>query len=149
MRLILLGLPGAGKGTQAKILATRKGLLHISTGDMFREAAAAGAELGKRAQDYMAKGELVPDEVTIGMLLERIAKRRVAHEQLIERDYLERLNEAYARFFHAYTDTPLLIVNAAAIDPVANAADFGELLGAVARARRGRQYFNPMRHRAI
>lgn len=74
MRLILLGLPGAGKGTQAKILATRKGLLHISTGDMFREAAAAGTELGKRAQDYMSKGELVPDEVTIGMLLERIAK---------------------------------------------------------------------------
>ena len=74
MRLILLGLPGAGKGTQAKNLATRKGLLHISTGDMFREAAAAGTELGKRAQDFMSKGELVPDEVTIGMLLERIAK---------------------------------------------------------------------------
>ncbi len=74
MRLILLGLPGAGKGTQAKVLATRQGLLHISTGDMFRDAAAAGTELGKRAQDYMSKGELVPDEVTIGMLLERIAK---------------------------------------------------------------------------
>ncbi|TAJ17376.1 MAG: adenylate kinase [Dehalococcoidia bacterium] len=74
MRLILLGLPGAGKGTQAKLLAAQKGLLHISTGDMFREAAAAGTELGKRAQDYMSKGELVPDEVTIGMLLERIAK---------------------------------------------------------------------------
>ncbi|MBM4411235.1 MAG: adenylate kinase [Chloroflexi bacterium] len=74
MRLILLGLPGTGKGTQAKILATQKGLLHISTGDMFREAAAAGTELGKRAQDYMSAGELVPDEVTIGMLLERIAK---------------------------------------------------------------------------
>ena len=74
MRLILLGLPGAGKGTQAKNLATQKGLLHISTGDMFREAAAAGTELGKRAQDFMSKGELVPDEVTIGMLLERIAK---------------------------------------------------------------------------
>jgi len=74
MRLILLGLPGAGKGTQAKNLATQKGLLHISTGDMFREAAAAGTDLGKRAQDFMSKGELVPDEVTIGMLLERIAK---------------------------------------------------------------------------
>ncbi|MDA0351606.1 MAG: adenylate kinase [Chloroflexi bacterium] len=74
MRLILLGLPGAGKGTQAHILADRLGLLHISTGDMFREAAAAGTELGLRAQSYMSKGELVPDEVTIGMLLERIAK---------------------------------------------------------------------------
>jgi adenylate kinase len=74
MRLILLGLPGAGKGTQAKILAEREGLLHISTGDMFREAAAEGTELGLRAQEYMSRGELVPDEVTIGMLLERIEK---------------------------------------------------------------------------
>jgi adenylate kinase len=74
MRLILLGLPGAGKGTQAKILAREKGLLHISTGDMFREAAAEGTALGKQAQEYMSAGQLVPDEVTIGMLLERIAK---------------------------------------------------------------------------
>ncbi|MEX2446977.1 MAG: adenylate kinase [Dehalococcoidia bacterium] len=74
MRLILLGLPGAGKGTQAQVLAERQGLLHISTGDMFREAAAAGTELGLRAQQYMAQGDLVPDEVTIGMLLERIAQ---------------------------------------------------------------------------
>ena len=74
MRLILLGLPGVGKGTQAKVLAQRQGLLHISTGDMFREAAAAGTELGKKAQEFMSAGALVPDEVTIGMLLERIAK---------------------------------------------------------------------------
>ena len=74
MRLILLGLPGAGKGTQANVLAGQKGLLHVSTGDMFREAAAEGTELGKQAQEYMSAGKLVPDEVTIGMLLERIAK---------------------------------------------------------------------------
>lgn len=74
MRLILLGLPGAGKGTQARVLAEQQSLLHISTGDMFREAAAEGTELGLRAQEYMSKGELVPDEVTIGMLLERIEK---------------------------------------------------------------------------
>jgi adenylate kinase len=74
MRLILLGLPGAGKGTQAKVLAERYGLLHVSTGDMFREAAAEGTALGKQAQQFMSRGELVPDEVTIGMLLERIAK---------------------------------------------------------------------------
>ena len=73
MRLILLGLPGAGKGTQANTIAERNGLLHVSTGDMFRAAAAEGTELGKRAQEYMSRGELVPDEVTIGMLLERIA----------------------------------------------------------------------------
>ncbi|MDA1009892.1 MAG: adenylate kinase [Chloroflexi bacterium] len=74
MRLILLGLPGAGKGTQAKVLAKENGLLHISTGDMFREAAADGTDLGLKAQEYMTRGELVPDEVTIGMLLERIEK---------------------------------------------------------------------------
>ena len=56
MRLILLGLPGVGKGTQAKILAQRQGLLHISTGDMFREAAAAGTELGKKVDAIMASG---------------------------------------------------------------------------------------------
>ena len=74
MHLILLGLPGAGKGTQAKVLADRHGLLHVSTGDMFREAAAEGTALGKRAQEFMSRGELVPDEVTIGMLLERVAR---------------------------------------------------------------------------
>jgi adenylate kinase len=74
MHLILLGLPGAGKGTQAQLLAGKHGLLHVSTGDLFRAAAAEGSELGKRAQEFMTRGELVPDEVTISMLLERIAK---------------------------------------------------------------------------
>ncbi|MCC6236547.1 MAG: adenylate kinase [Dehalococcoidia bacterium] len=74
MHLILLGLPGAGKGTQAKLLADKHGLLHVSTGDLFRAAAAEGTDLGKRAQEYMSRGELVPDEVTISMLLDRIAK---------------------------------------------------------------------------
>ena len=84
MRLILLGLPGAGKGTQAKILAQRQGLLHISTGDMFREAAAAGTALGKRAQEFMSAGALVPDEVTIGMLLERIAQPDAAKGLMLD-----------------------------------------------------------------
>jgi len=74
MRLILLGLPGAGKGTQAQVLADRHGLLHISTGDMLREAVAQGTDLGTQAQAYMEAGDLVPDELIIGMLLERIAR---------------------------------------------------------------------------
>lgn len=74
MHLILLGLPGAGKGTQAKLFAEKHGLLHVSTGDLFRAAAAEGTDLGKRAQEYMSRGELVPDALTISMLLERIAK---------------------------------------------------------------------------
>ncbi len=74
MQLILLGLPGAGKGTQAQVIAQQHRLLHISTGDMFREAVAAGTELGKQADSFMSRGDLVPDEVTIGMLLERVAR---------------------------------------------------------------------------
>ncbi len=69
-------------------------------------------------------------QAPVDVLMERIARRRIAHERLIERNYLERLNEAYARFFHDYDAAPLLIVNAAAIDPVGNEADFDELLGA-------------------
>ncbi len=74
MRLVILGLIGAGKGTQAMRVAASRGIVHISTGDMFRAAAAAKTELGLRAQGYMERGELVPDEVTIGMLLERIGE---------------------------------------------------------------------------
>lgn len=74
MYVVLLGPPGAGKGTQAQRLTDAKGLLHLSTGDMFRENARDGTELGLLARGYMDRGELVPDEVTIGMLLERIAR---------------------------------------------------------------------------
>ena len=72
MRLILLGPPGAGKGTQAARIAQATGLAHIATGDMFRENVRNGTELGLAARQYMDRGELVPDEVTIVMLLERL-----------------------------------------------------------------------------
>ena len=74
MFVVLLGPPGAGKGTQAQRLAECTGLLHLSTGDMFRENVGKGTELGVLAKGYMDRGELVPDEVTIDMLLERIAR---------------------------------------------------------------------------
>jgi adenylate kinase len=70
--LVLLGAPGAGKGTQAPILAERLGLLHLATGDMFRAAVKAGTPVGLEAKRYMDRGELVPDDVTIRMLLERL-----------------------------------------------------------------------------
>ncbi|MGE5577671.1 MAG: adenylate kinase [Syntrophothermus sp.] len=73
MRLILLGPPGAGKGTQAQILVEELGIPHISTGDMFRAAMKAGTELGLKAKSYVDKGELVPDSVTIGLVRERLA----------------------------------------------------------------------------
>jgi adenylate kinase len=72
LNLILLGPPGAGKGTQAERLQLDFDLAHISTGDMLRDQVASGTDLGKQAKSYMDKGELVPDEVIIGMLTERI-----------------------------------------------------------------------------
>jgi adenylate kinase len=71
--IVLLGPPGVGKGTQAKIIAEKTGLPHISSGDLFRENIKNATDLGKLAQSYMAKGELVPDEVTIGMIRERLS----------------------------------------------------------------------------
>jgi adenylate kinase len=70
--LVLLGAPGAGKGTQAHILARHLGLPRVATGDLFRAAAREGTPLGIAAKAYMERGELVPDEVTVGMLLERL-----------------------------------------------------------------------------
>lgn len=72
MRLVLLGAPGAGKGTQAKILIEKYGMPQISTGDLLRAAVAAGTALGKEAKSYMDKGELVPDSVVLGMVEERL-----------------------------------------------------------------------------
>ncbi len=74
MRVVILGLIGVGKGTQALRVASGRGIVHISTGDMFRAQAARGTELGLRARAHMERGELVPDEVTIGMLLDRISE---------------------------------------------------------------------------
>jgi deoxyadenosine/deoxycytidine kinase len=83
------------------------------------------------------------------VLLDRIARRGIAYENLIEAAYLERLNDAYARYFHEYESGPLLIVNAASIDPVNNEADYEELLGAIGRMNRGRLYYNPLRNQAL
>ncbi|MGE5599406.1 MAG: adenylate kinase [Bacteroidota bacterium] len=74
MNLILLGPPGAGKGTQAKLLVDRYGIPHISTGDIFRAAIKAGTALGRQAQSYLDRGMLVPDEVVIGIVTERLGE---------------------------------------------------------------------------
>jgi len=73
MYVVLLGAPGAGKGTQASILSREMNLPHVASGDLFREALQSRTELGLLAKSYMEKGELVPDEITINMILERIA----------------------------------------------------------------------------
>ncbi|MEV6133970.1 adenylate kinase [Streptomyces violaceusniger] len=72
MRIVLVGPPGAGKGTQAAYLAEKLSIPHISTGDLFRANISQGTPLGKQAQEYMRAGQLVPDEVTIGMAEDRL-----------------------------------------------------------------------------
>ncbi len=74
MIIVMLGPPGAGKGTQAELLAERLHLTHLSTGDLLREAIARGTPLGRIAEPYMKRGELVPDEVMIGLIKERLAQ---------------------------------------------------------------------------
>ncbi len=73
MKIIMLGAPGAGKGTQAKMIAEKCGIPHISTGDIFRANIKEGTELGKKAKGYMDKGELVPDELTCDLVMDRIS----------------------------------------------------------------------------
>ncbi|MCR4687613.1 MAG: adenylate kinase [Lachnospiraceae bacterium] len=74
MKIIMLGAPGAGKGTQAKMIAEKYMVPHISTGDIFRANIKEGTELGKKAKEYMDKGQLVPDSLTVNLLLDRVAK---------------------------------------------------------------------------
>ena len=73
MKIVMLGAPGAGKGTQAEKIADKYGLPHISTGDIFRKNIKEGTELGKEAKSYMDAGKLVPDELTVRMLLDRVS----------------------------------------------------------------------------
>jgi len=74
LQLVILGGPGAGKGTQARRIVKDRGVVHISTGDMFRQHREKGTEIGKMADGYLAKGQLVPDEVTCRMVEERLAQ---------------------------------------------------------------------------
>jgi adenylate kinase len=79
MRILLLGLPGAGKGTQAQYLMSRYGIPQISTGDMLRAAAKAGTALGREAREYMDRGALVPDHLVIELVKERVRERDAAN----------------------------------------------------------------------
>lgn len=84
MRIILVGPPGAGKGTQAKVVSARLGVPHISTGDIFRSNVAGGTELGREAQRYMDAGKLVPDSVTNAMVRDRLAQPDTAPGFLLD-----------------------------------------------------------------
>ena len=105
MKIIMLGAPGAGKGTQAHMIAEKYHLPHISTGDIFRANIKNGPELGKEAKGYMDRGELVPDELTVRILLDRVAQddckngyildgfpRNIPQAEVLEKE-LEKLGE--------------------------------------------------------
>ena len=128
----------------------------LAKDDLFARMTLEDEEYGlyRQVYDRLAIDPPKPDLVVylqapVDVLLERIARRGIAHESLIDRAYLTRLNEAYARFFHAYDESPLLIVNAANIDPINNEADYEELLGQIGRTVRGRLYYNPLRHKDL
>ncbi len=115
LNLILLGPPGAGKGTQAERLVEDFGLPHISTGDMLRAQVAAGSDLGRRAKGYMDAGDLVPDEVIIGMILERIGEKDAADGFLLDgfprnEQQAQALDEALARLERQLTAALLVEV---------------------------------------
>ena len=106
--------------------------------------------LYEQVYERLAIDAPVPDLVVylqapVEILLERIARRGIQYEQIIERRYLERLVESYSRFFLEYDVAPVLMVNASEIDLVGSDADYASLLREVARARKGRHYFNPMK----
>jgi adenylate kinase len=84
MRLVLVGPPGAGKGTQAQFIAAHLAVPKISTGDIFRANVSQGTPLGKQAKEYMDAGDLVPDEITIGMVRERLAEPDAARGFLLD-----------------------------------------------------------------
>ncbi|MBO4749122.1 MAG: adenylate kinase [Lachnospiraceae bacterium] len=84
MKIIMLGAPGAGKGTQAKMIAEKFQIPHISTGDIFRANIKNGTELGMEAKKYMDQGQLVPDELTVKILLDRVAKDDCANGYVLD-----------------------------------------------------------------
>lgn len=106
MKIIMLGAPGAGKGTQAKMIAEKYGVPHISTGDIFRANIKNQTELGMEAKKYMDEGKLVPDELTVKILLDRVAKEDCANGYVLDgfprtipqaevlTEALEKLNDA-------------------------------------------------------
>ena len=91
MRIIMLGAPGAGKGTQAKKIAAKYGIPHISTGDIFRANIKNGTELGNKAKTYMDQGLLVPDELTCDLVVDRMIVRMVMF-WMVSREQFRRQN---------------------------------------------------------
>lgn len=123
----------------------------FSKDQLFAELNLSPDELNlyKQVVATLAVDAPVPDlviylQASVDSLLQRIARRGIAYERAIDRHYLETLTDAYARFFHAYNDGPLLIVNASQIDPINNEADYKQLFQQIERTTGGRHFFNPV-----
>ena len=112
MNIILLGPPGAGKGTQARILVEKHGLVQLSTGDMLRAAKSSGTEMGKRVAEVMARGDLVTDDIVIGLIAEQVDGEAGKHglifdgfpRTLAQADALEALMAAKGKFLDAVVE---------------------------------------------
>ena len=96
MNLLIMGLPGAGKGTQAEMIVRDYDILHVSTGDMFREAMKNETKMGKLAKSYIDKGELVPDEVTNGIVKERLSADDIREKGVLLDGYPRTIEQAHA-----------------------------------------------------
>lgn len=96
MNLLIMGLPGAGKGTQATKIVEKFGVAHISTGDMFRAAMANQTDMGLLAKSYIDRGDLVPDEVTNGIVKERLSQKDIAEKGFLLDGYPRTIEQAYA-----------------------------------------------------
>ncbi|XCY62246.1 adenylate kinase [Streptococcus iniae] len=96
MNLLIMGLPGAGKGTQAEKIVEEFGVIHISTGDMFRARMANQTEMGKLAKSFIDKGDLVPDEVTNGIVKERLAQDDIKEKGFLLDGYPRTIDQAHA-----------------------------------------------------
>jgi len=116
MRVVLLGPPGAGKGTQAQIIAGQLGVPAISTGDIFRANVSGGTDLGRRAKGFMDAGDLVPDEITVAMVAGRLAEADAADGFLLDGfprtiPQAERLDESLAATGHRIDSVLELVVD--------------------------------------
>lgn len=123
---------------------------HIHKDRLFAEVSLDAEELTLYEQIYERVAVEVPEpdlviylQAPVDALLQRILRRGIPQERLIERSYLERLTEAYARHFHNYQEAPLLIINASSIDPISNNSEYEQLLRQIKQTTSGRHFFNP------
>ena len=138
LNIILLGPPGAGKGTQARILTETRGMVQLSTGDMLREAQASGTEMGRIVADVMAKGDLVTDEIVIGLIREKLAEGGNGFifdgfpRTLAQADALGRLLDELGETLDAAIE--LRVDDAVLVERIVNRAREAAAAGAAARA---------------